>query len=205
MQPLIAVLLLAALQAKGDEGESLFDGKALGKWKSTSFGGEGEVKIENGAIRVEMGSSLSGIHWTGPEMPKTNYEVSLEAQKVDGSDFFCGLVFPVGKEHCSFVAGGWGGGVVGLSSIDGMNASENETAKFMNFDKGRWYKIRLQVTPEKIQSWIDDKQVIDLELKDRKISLHPAVEASRPFGLATYETTSLFRAIRLKKLDPPKK
>jgi hypothetical protein len=48
-----------------------------------------------------------------------NYEIKLEAKKVTGNDFFCGMTFPVGDSFCSFIVGGWGGPVVGLSSIDG--------------------------------------------------------------------------------------
>src|SRR4051812_34950424 len=74
---------------------SLFDGKALGKWSSANFGGEGEVKVENGAIMLPAGVTLTGVTYTGDDYPKMNYEISLEAQKVDGGDFFCGLTFPV--------------------------------------------------------------------------------------------------------------
>jgi hypothetical protein len=181
-------------------GESLFDGKSLGAWKSVDFGGQGEVKVENGSIRVAEGATLSGIQWTGQATPRTDYELTLEAMKVDGTDFFCGIVFPVGKKSCSFVAGGWGGGVTGLSSVDSMNASENETATDQDYKKQKWYAIRLRVTTEKIEVWIDAKQVDNLELANRQLSVHPAVEAAEPLGLTNYQTTSLFRNIRLKKL-----
>ena len=179
----------------------LFDGKTLGFWKPTEYGGEGPVKVEDGCIRIESGATLSGVHWTGEVPARTNYELLLEAQKVDGNDFFCGIIFPVGKDACSFVAGGWGGGVTGLSSVDHMNASENETSSDQNYKKGQWYKFRLRVTPEKIEVWLDGKQLINLELANRQISVHPAVEAGLPMGLATYQTSSLFRNIRLRKLN----
>ena len=187
--------------ARKDDARSLFDGKTLGAWKSVEFGGEGAVKVENGCIHVAEGASLSGVHWTGEAPPRTNYEFSVEAMKLDGSDFFCGIVFPVGKESCSFVAGGWGGGVTGLSSVDHMNASENETASDQNYVKNKWYTFRLRVTPAKIEVWWDAKQVINLELVNRQISVHPAVDAAAPLGLTTYETTSLFRNLRIRKLD----
>lgn len=183
-----------------DAGESLFDGKTLGSWKSVDFGGQGEVKVENGSIRVSEGATLSGIQWTGAAPPRTNFEFSLEAMKVEGTDFFCGIVFPVGKSSCSFVAGGWGGGVTGLSSVDSMNASENDTATDQDYAKNKWYAIRLRVTTEKIEVWIDAKQVVNLELANRQISVHPAVESAEPLGLTNYQTASLFRNIRLKKL-----
>ena len=182
-----------------EEGTSLFDGKTWGSWKPVEFGGEGPSKIENGALRVDMGATVSGIRYTG-DVPRTKYELTLEAMKIDGSDFFCGIVFPVGKETCSFVAGGWGGGVTGLSSVDSMNASENETATDQTYAKDKWYKFRLRVTPEKIEAWVDQKQVVNLELANRQISVHPAVDSAAPLGLTNYQTSSLFRNIRLRKL-----
>jgi len=190
----------AAPPKKAPAGKSLFDGQTLGAWKSVEFGGEGAVKVENGAIRVDPGATVSGIQWTGEAPPRSNYEFSVEAMKVDGSDFFLGIVFPVGKEQCSFVAGGWGGGVTGLSSVDHMNASENETASDQTYKKNQWYTFRLIVTPAKIEVWWDAKQVVNLELANRQISVHPAVESAAPLGLTNYQTTSLFRNIQLKTL-----
>ena len=75
----------------------------------------------------------------------------------------------------------------------------------MAFEKGRWYRIRLRVTNAKIETWIDDKQVVDLETAERKISLrYGEIEFSKPFGLATWVTTAAWRDIRLRKLDGAK-
>jgi hypothetical protein len=183
-----------------DGWKDLFDGKTLANWKSTSFGGEGEVKVKDGQIVVEAGVDLSGFHWTGEALPSMNYEFSVEATKLEGSDIFCGISFPVGDSQCSFVAGGWGGGLVGLSSIDGMNASENETTKVLAFQENKPYRIRLRVTPSKIEAWIDDEPVVNVDTTGKKISIHPMMEISKPLGLATFMTRSSFRNIRLRKL-----
>jgi hypothetical protein len=178
---------------------SLFDGQTLKGWKSTEFGGEGTVEVKDGAILLGVGNDLTGVNYQRP-VPHRNYEVSLEARRVDGSDFFCGLTFPVKDDPCSLIIGGWGGGVCGLSSIDGLDASENSTTKYREFETGRWYTIRLRVTDAKIEAWIDKDQIVNQSLAGKKISVRSEVEASRPFGIASYRTLAGLRNIRLREL-----
>ena len=179
--------------------QPLFDGKTLGNWQSTKFGGEGAVKVENGQIVIEAGKSLSGITWAGGELPKTNYEIALQAMRVEGHDFFAGITFPVGDSFCSLILGGWGGSVVGLSSVNFMDASENETSQSTEFENGRWYNVRVRVTPEKIQAWLDDRQIINQNLKDNKITVRIEVEPSEPLGIATWKTKGALRDIRIRR------
>jgi hypothetical protein len=188
---------------KGAEWKNLFDGKTLDGWEITDFGGQGDVEVKDGAIELAMGSEMTGVTWKR-DFPRVNYEVSLEAKRIDGSDFFCGVVFPVQKSPCSLVLGGWGGSVVGLSSIDGQYAVENETTQIISFDTNQWYKVRLRVTPDKINVWIDDKQVVDLKTAGKEISVHPSVEISQPFGLSCYSTKAAMRNIRLRSIEPAK-
>ncbi len=187
-----------------EDWKPLFDGKSLAVWKRTEFPGGGAVRVEKsfrggpGAVVVEAGDTLSGFHWTR-DAPKTRYEIALEALKIKGSDFLCGLTFPVGESHASLILGGWGGGIVGISSINNRDASENDTTRSMVFDTDRWYSVRVRVTPEKIQAWLDEKQIVDQEITGRKVSLRPGdIHLSTPLGIATYQTTAAFRAIRLR-------
>ena len=183
----------------GDNWTSLFDGTTMGLWKTTNFGGEGEVTISEGEIRLDFGSSMSGITYTGP-MPTTNYEIQLDAQRVDGVDFFCGLTFPVKDSYCSFIVGGWAGAVVGLSSIDGKDASENATTRYMNFETGRWYHLRVRVMDRRIQAWIDGRRVVDQKIVGRTISTRNEVDLSKPLGISTWETKAAVRNIKLRQL-----
>jgi len=192
-------------QAKADpEGwESLFDGKTLGKWKSSDFWKPGKVHVADGAVVLETGTGdLTGVFWGGdPAMlPRIEYEVELQAQRVEGSDFFCALTFPYKKDCASLVVGGWGGGVIGISSLDGMDASENETTGYMEFQSGRWYTIRLRVEDNHIQAWIDEKRVVDTEPGERDVDVRIEVEASKPLGVAAWNTKSALRRIRLRRL-----
>lgn len=205
----VLLLLLGALgkgpAAQAPQGQEpawrpLFDGKTLSNWQSTKFIGEGAVKVENGEIVLEAGRDLTGITWTGPELPTTNYEIALQAMRVDGRDFFAGVTFPVADSFCSLILGGWGGTVVGLSSIDGMDASENETSQSIEFESKRWYNIRIRVTPAKIEAWLDERQIINQELKGHKIDIRIEVMASKPLGVASWKTKAALRDLRLRRL-----
>ncbi len=177
----------------------LFDGETLANWEITNFGPQGPVYVEDGAIVLRMGDGPTGITWQD-SFPKENYEVSLEAKRIMGIDFFCGLTFPVKDDFCSFIVGGWAGPVVGLSSIDGRDASENETKTFKRFNTDEWYQIKLRVTSEKIEAWINEEKMVDLPYKGRQLSIRPEVELSCPFGIATWKTTGAVRNIYLRML-----
>lgn len=198
----IALLASVVAPALADEEgwRELFDGTTLEGWTATNFGGEGKVEIDAGRIVLGSGSDLTGITWKG-SMPYVDYEVKLEARREEGSDFFCGLTFPVNDSFCSLILGGWGGTVVGLSSIDGLDASENETSRLMNFDLNKWYAVRLKVTRQKIEAWIDHGKIIDQEIAGRKIGIRPEVELSRPFGFASWRTRAAFRKIAIRKIN----
>jgi hypothetical protein len=189
----------AVKPAAAETEQSLFDGKSLKGWKATSFGGEGRVYVEGGRLILEMGNNLTGITWDGGELPRIDYEISLEAMKVDGNDFFCGLTFPVADSFCSLIVGGWAGSVVGLSSLDGLDASENDTTRSMQFEQGRWYRIRVRVSPKKIEAWIDNDKVVDADTAGRRVGIRPEMEPSEPLGIATWITTAALRKIEIRR------
>jgi len=172
----------------------------LKNWQSTDFGGQGSVLVQDGALVVEAGQPLTGVTWKGGELPKVNYELSLDAKKVEGGDFFLALTFPCRDSHCSLVLGGWGGGVTGLSSINGFDASENETTDYHTFEDGRWYKVRVRVTNGSIEALLDDERLIHVETEGKRIGLRIEVDQSRPLGLATFQTTAAYKNIRIREL-----
>jgi hypothetical protein len=198
-KPAEAPKLPAQPAAATPEEISLFDGQTLGQWKPTDFGGQGNVYVENGAITMEIGSYMTGITWTGPVV-RENYEITLEAMRVQGNDFFCGLTFPIGEKCCTLVLGGWGGGLCGLSTIDYYDASENQTTRILSFEKGRWYHVRLRVEGKLIQAWLDDEEIVNFDTTDHKIGIRAEVDLAQPLGISTWVTTGAVRDIRLKKL-----
>ena len=144
---------------------------------------------------------MTGVTWTGAPLAKVNYEVRLEAARQQGSDFFASMTFPVGDSFCTWVTGGWGGDIVGLSSIDGWDASDNETRAYFTFETGRWYALRLQVTADRITAWIDEKSVIDVVITRRTIGLrYGETKLSVPLGFASYGTKGALRKVEYRSL-----
>jgi hypothetical protein len=177
--------------------ESLFDGKSLQGWRETPFSQSkpGQAKVENGTIVLTAGAPFTGVTFTG-QFPKDNYEIRYEAQRVKGGDFFASLTFPVGDSFCTFVNGGWGGDIVGLSSIDGWDASDNETRTYFTFEPGKWYAFRIQVAKDRIQVWIDDQQVTNVDIGGRKVGLrYGDIKLTTPLGFASYNTTGAIRKV----------
>lgn len=193
---------VVAASAVGSEPEwqPLFDGKTLGKWKETDFAGRADVSVKDGVILLPQGGDITGINLeTAPA--KMGYEIEMQAKRVEGDDFFCGLTFPVADKCVTLVVGGWGGSVVGISNVDGENASENETTTFKNFEKGRWYKIRVRVTKAKIEAWIDAEQVVDLATEGKNLDMRIGeIESSKPLGIATWRTAGALKELRWRKL-----
>ena len=110
------------------------------------------------------------------------------------------MTFPVGKSYCSLILGGWGGGTTGLSNVDNFSADENDTTGYTEFEKDRWYKVRLRVTDEKIEAWVDKKKIVEQSIKDHKFDIWWEQEPLRPFGIGNWYTSSELRKITLTRL-----
>ncbi len=197
------VLLFSAIlccSAAAADWQSLFDGQSLQGWREAQFKGHGQIKVENGDLILGAGGPMTGATFTG-DFPKTDYEVRFEAARMQGNDFFSSLTFPVGESFCTWVTGGWGGDIIGLSSIDGWDASDNETRAYFNFEQGRWYRFRLQVSADWITAWIDDKQVIRVAIAGRQVGLRFAdMMQSAPLGFASYLTAGAVRKIEYRRI-----
>ena len=170
-----------------------------GHWEPCHFGGDGLVEIKDGRIKLGFGDPITGVRWTG-DLLRENYELRMQAQRVEGIDFFCAVTFPVGDERCSLVLGGWGGGVLGISSIDGRDASENPTTQFKMFDNETWYRIRIRVDPKKIVCWVNDKVWVDQPRAGHEFDIRYEMEPALPLGIANYHCISKIRNIARRQL-----
>lgn len=189
----------APVSVVGQQWIPLFNGVSLKGWKETQFKGHGEVQVKDKMILIGKGH-LTGVTWAG-NFPQSGYEIRFEAARFDGNDFFAGITFPVKDSFCSWINGGWGGSVVGLSSLDGDDASENDTSTVREFAKGHWYKFRLAVTENRIQGWIDEELVIDADIKGRRVGLRAGeIDLSAPLGFATYSTEAGLKKVEYREL-----
>jgi hypothetical protein len=180
----------------------LFDGKGLDGWKASGFLRAGEVKVEGGAIVMAVGEPMTGITSTRKDLPTTDYELSYEAKRLSGDDFFAAATFPVGKSFATFVNGGWGGNITGISSLDGADASENETSRFVKYRDETWYRFRVRVTDKMIRCWIDDAEVVAVDIEGRKVGTRIEVRQNQPLGFATYGSAGAVRKIEVRSLTP---
>ena len=190
--------------------QSLWDGKNLeltgqtpGRWQvadQEEFAEHGKVHIDQENLMLERGYPATGVRWSGP-FPRCNYELELEAKRTDGSDFFCGLTFPVGDGSLTLITGGWGGWAVGLSCINGEYAIDNETCTVVQFQQDRWYSLRLRVTDRLVKVWIDGKPLVHLDTEGKELIISDRMEPCLPLGLATWYTTGAVRKIRYRVLE----
>jgi arylsulfatase A-like enzyme len=196
------------IKPKADKTKALFNGKDLTGWapiKEHYFKQAGEVKVIDHEIQLAAGKPGTGIAVAGEnakQLQRMNYQIELDAKRVEGGDFFCGMTFPVNEDYCTLIMGGWGGTAVGLSNIDNAAAIENETTNFIDFEQDRWYHIRLRVTPENIKMWLDDELSISVDTKDKELSIWWEMEPARPLGICTWNTTARLKNIRVTKLNP---
>jgi hypothetical protein len=204
-------LLLAAAIVGAVPGESsttsepalkrvLFDGKTLDGWKKTEFFHAGEVRVDQGRIVLAVGNAMTGITTTRADLPRVNYELSYTAMRLEGEDFFAAATFPVGDAYLTFVNGGWGGHITGLSSLNGMDASENETNRSIKFEKGKWYQFRVRVTDRAVQCSVDGKAIIQLDYREHRLGTRIETRANQPLGFATWETGGAIKDIEIKTL-----
>jgi hypothetical protein len=185
----------------------LFDGHSLDGWKESGFGGGGKIEVVDAKLLIGQGSPMSGATWSGDaarglpsDLARDGYELEVEAARTLGTDFFCGLTFPVGDAHLTLVIGGWGGALCGLSCLDGADAASNETKSFRRIERGRAYRIRVRVADGRVAAWLDDERLADVAIAGRHLSLRPEVEPSKPLGIATYATAAAITKVRWRRI-----
>ncbi len=206
---------IAALRARAEDALAqwleLFDGKALRDWTPVKHfpfqdarrdGDGGAVRAEKGQITLAPGGPITGIVWP-KRFPDINYEVSVEAMRLTGTSAFCIIVFPVGEPRCALWVGAGKPSIVGVDLVNGENCRKNSTGYFRDFELQKWYRVRLRVTQDRIEAWVDDDKLVDLATRGATLSLPSYFGPLAPFGIGCYETTAALRNIRWRRVESP--
>ena len=173
-------------------------------WKASGIAEEGGVAVKDGEIILSPGQPMTGARfdaWQSAKLPLTRYAIKYEAMRVEGNDFFGTVTFPVNDSHVSLIIGGWGGTLVGISSIDDMDASENNTSGNAFFKNNEWHKVRIEVRDDDLRAWIDGKLFVNVSTKGHKLGLRAGdIEKCAPFGFASYATQARIRDVIIRRL-----
>jgi len=182
----------------------LLSAEFAASWKAAGIPDEGVVSITESEITLQAGQPMTGVRfeaWNTAKVPRMRYSIEFEAMRVEGNDFFGTVTFPVGDPHVSLVIGGWGGTLVGISSIDDMDASENGTTGNAYFKNNDWHRVRIEVRDDDLRAWINDKIFVNVSTKGHKLGLRPGdIEKCAPFGFASYATQARIRGVVVQRL-----
>jgi hypothetical protein len=196
--------------AHSPEWQEFFDGKSLAGWRRLDLNGTGgEIDVTDGRISFGRGNPLTAMVIADKTFapPAAEYEMILQARKTDGRDFFCALTFPVPERGtcCTFVAGGWGGGVTGISNIDNLDANRNSTRSVIRYHADKWYDLKVEVRRGRIRCWVNQRLVVNALIAGKSISMRDGeIEKCQPLGIASFSTASEFKSLRIRALPAEK-
>ncbi|MDD2459953.1 MAG: DUF1080 domain-containing protein [Kiritimatiellia bacterium] len=197
---LFAFAVFTAFTSGAAKPVQLFNGRDLTGWKTADLFEGGTVDVlPDGTVECGFGNPMTGIAYTNTP-PRMNYELSLQAVRVQGSDFFVALTLPIETNYCTLIIGGWGGGLCGISSVDYLDASENQWSENITLENERWYTLRVRVTPGVLQVFLDEKlYTARVEGPPSRFSLRSGsdIDKTGPLGLATYRTKARWRNFTL--------
>ena len=183
----------------------LFDGTSLKNWIDNKDGGDDVVSVKDGAIVLGMGPTSTSIRYDVEnsefKIPRDSYELEFVSRRASGVDFFSALTFPIGENSVTFVNGGWGGTVAGISSIDNMDASENSSSCFYNFKTKQWYRFRVQVGKKVVRVWVNDEKIIDYAVEGHTLGTRFEMSKCEPLGFASWVSEGQIKVARIRALS----
>ena len=189
-----------AAQPVHGQWKDLFDGKTLDGWRlarGRDVTPRGEVRVSSGVLSISCSDGLAGVE-SVHRLPTVDYEVALDAMVLKGTPRLCRIVFPIGSTKCVLAVGSGSGTAAGLHQVDGKDFMPGRRVDFM---MKRWYSLRLRVTVDRIQTWIDGREVLSFSTERRRFTVHPTFVGIGPFGLVANGNHLALRNIRFRRLS----
>lgn len=150
-------------------------------------------RIEDGQV-VQAGMGMDQRLMFG-DPSWTDYEYTLEAQKTGGAEGFLILFRIAGpNQFYWYNIGGWGNQWHQLEKAFGRQRNPVGPQVHDRIETGKWYRIRVRCEGNRLQVWLDDKQVLDYT--DAR-SPHLAGRV----GVGTWSTQAKYRNIKVTALD----
>jgi len=181
---------------------ALFDGTKLDGWRvldprpPSRLRGP-SVRLGGGRLVLDGGKRAAGIAWTGPLL-RENYELAVEAMRIERDGAFLAIVFPVGDASCALVVGGPPG--TGLDTIDGQPLPRNPTRRDTWFDSGRLYKISIRVTRTRVAVRVDQNTLLEMPRAGHDFTTPEWCSDFKPLGLLNWRTAAAVRSVRMRRL-----
>ena len=162
----VSIILLSAFSPAGKK-ESLFNGKDLTGWKI--YGTE-KWYVENGNLVCESGPDKK-YGYLATEKFYKNFDLTVEfLQESNGNSgiFFRSTIegTKISGWQCEVAPlGNDSGGIYESYGRGWLKQIEDEKENILN--PGKWNKMRLRVEGDRVQTWLNGKQLVDFT--DEKI------------------------------------
>jgi alpha-L-arabinofuranosidase len=142
------------IKVTAPDGKVLFESDFSSDTKGWKPLGDGEWKVQNGALRQtaekEFVRALAGKReWT-------DYTLTLKARKISGSEGFL-ILFRIGgdEDRTWWNIGGWS------NTADAIEAGGVLDSKPSNIETGRWYDIKVVVSGKNVKCYLDGQLIHD--------------------------------------------
>jgi len=155
----------------------------------------GVWRVEGGELIQEVANNPD-VRLTFGDPNWSDYEISLEAQKISGREGF--LILFRAKSERDFYwinIGGWGNTATAVERSNDNRRKVISPWRPMRIEEGRWYKIRVRCQGRRIQAWLDDQFLLDFTDDSENAHLTGKV------GVGTWLTRAKFRNIKVTALD----
>jgi alpha-L-arabinofuranosidase len=143
------------VKVSAPDGKVLFESDFSNGTKGWKLLGDGDWKVQNGALRQTAEKEF--IRALAGKREWTDYTLALKARKISGAEGFLILFHIAGDEDRTWWnVGGWG------NTQNAVEAGEIRDPKPGSIETGRWYDIKLVVSGSMVKCYLDGRLVHDV-------------------------------------------